>query len=154
MKLDPVIRREYVLFIAVFVLLMTGIMACDKENSPDGSMSDEQPNLVPLPEEYQNKENPLPSSSSIRTRGKKIYMMHCSSCHGEKGKGDGTVARGLTPPPRDFTKKGFLQNRSDKYLYYRIREGVKGTAMPGWKHTLRSKEIWSVIHYLRTFHQK
>ena len=40
-------------------------------------------------------------------RGKKLFVMNCSSCHGNGGKGDGPVGKALNPPPRDFTVGDF-----------------------------------------------
>lgn len=38
-----------------------------------------------------------------RIEAKQIYDERCTTCHGAKGKGDGTGAAALDPKPRDFT---------------------------------------------------
>src|SRR5687767_10745708 len=47
--------------------------------------------------------------------GKKQYSLHCASCHGVSGKGDGFVAGALAQPPPDLTKivarRGFFPER-------------------------------------------
>lgn len=35
--------------------------------------------------------------------GAAFFAANCSSCHGPKGRGDGTLADGLTPRPTDIT---------------------------------------------------
>lgn len=36
--------------------------------------------------------------------GRTAYLENCASCHGQSGKGDGPIARGLTVAPPDLTK--------------------------------------------------
>lgn len=35
--------------------------------------------------------------------GERVYEANCETCHGLSGKGDGELAKGLTPPPADLT---------------------------------------------------
>jgi cytochrome c len=65
------------------------------------------------------------------TKGESIYReSDCSLCHGEMGDGEGFLAAGLQPKPRDFTS--FLQMNTvpDMAMINAIRDGIKGTAMP------------------------
>jgi DMSO reductase family type II enzyme heme b subunit len=80
-------------------------------------------------------------------------------CHGEEGDGLGPAAEFLNPPPRDFSlgqykikTTGFddpIANDAD--LIRMIRDGMPGTAMPGWGDMLSDREILDVIHYIKTF---
>jgi len=36
--------------------------------------------------------------------GEALYRRYCASCHGLTGRGDGPVARTLSPPPADLTQ--------------------------------------------------
>lgn len=36
-------------------------------------------------------------------RGARLYRVHCQSCHGDEGRGDGAMAEVLTVPPADLT---------------------------------------------------
>ncbi|MFN8578965.1 MAG: c-type cytochrome [Candidatus Sericytochromatia bacterium] len=84
--------------------------------------------------------------------GKKIYEQNCASCHGIKGKGDGTVGAALNPKPRNFVEAKFKYGSDDKSLYKTISNG-KGI-MPQWKGILSDKQINNVISYIKTFKGK
>jgi len=96
-------------------------------------------------------------------KGRVIYYMRCSFCHGLQGDGDGPVAYQLIPRPRDFTK-GLYKFRStgsgelptDEDLFRVISRGLPGTAMQTFdsdkiKSGLTEEERWQVIYFIKTF---
>ncbi len=88
---------------------------------------------------------PLPESA-----GQLIYEeMGCPICHGHQGGGDGFLAEGLSPKPRDFADLEMMSRLSDMTMFQSIRHGMPGTAMPAWN--LSDEQIWDVISYLKTF---
>lgn len=87
-------------------------------------------------------------------KGRYVYEKQCAVCHGERGRGDGPWAEGLTDKPRNFragifkfrtTPFGKLPTESD--LRRTIRSGISGTAMPTFQK-LTDSEVDSVIVYL------
>jgi len=92
-------------------------------------------------------------------KGEAIYQKRCLQCHGDEGDGLGPAAERLNPPPRDFTLGLFkfptsafdadLPNDDD--LMRMVRDGMPGTAMPGWRDLLSEQDMWDVIAYLKTF---
>lgn len=47
-------------------------------------------------------------------RGSALYAANgCGTCHGLTGRGDGPIARTLTPPPRDFRDAAAFKNGTD-----------------------------------------
>jgi DMSO reductase family type II enzyme heme b subunit len=92
-------------------------------------------------------------------KGEAIYQKRCLQCHGEEGDGLGPAAERLNPPPRDFTL-GLYKIRSSAYdaelpndadLFRMIRDGMPGTAMPGWFDLLSDQDIRDAIAYIKTF---
>lgn len=92
-------------------------------------------------------------------RGPALYALHCSPCHGERGRGDGPAGRFLDPEPRDFTAG---QHRlvtttngvpSDKDLFEVISAGLPGTAMLGFPQ-LPPDERYAIIEVLRDFRRQ
>ncbi|MBI4829307.1 MAG: right-handed parallel beta-helix repeat-containing protein [Nitrospinae bacterium] len=81
------------------------------------------------------------------------YLLHCSSCHGEKGDGEGQAAEALSAPPRDHTDTSYMSTRTDDELFTVISEG--GTAldfdesMPPHKTVMTEAEARGLVKYLR-----
>lgn len=102
----------------------------------------------PVPEKNAKMANPVKADAESLATGKTLYNTHCSSCHGKKGKGDGSKAAQLKTHPGDFSKPEF-QQQSDGSLFYKTSEGRKD--MPAFKKKIPdAEELWSVVNYLRT----
>lgn len=101
-----------------------------------------------IPEEYTEVSASIASPESVE-RGAEVYAIHCMTCHGGSGMGDGPGGTGLDPAPAPIARTS--QRMSDSYLYWRISEGGVSfeTAMPAWEDTLDEQERWDVIHYVR-----
>lgn len=87
--------------------------------------------------------------------GRDLYRMHCVSCHGESGAGDGPAARSLEFPPRDFRSAEFSfvepgQLPSHQALIERIRSGAPERGMPTWKG-MRDEDLAALADYIKTF---
>ncbi|MFQ5565340.1 MAG: c-type cytochrome, partial [Paracoccaceae bacterium] len=91
--------------------------------------------------------------------GEAIYAKRCVGCHGEDGDGMGPAAERLNPPPRDFTMAlyKFRTTGFDDYvpndedLLRMIRDGMPGTAMPGWGDVLSEADMRDLIAYIKVF---
>ena len=81
---------------------------------------------------------------------KKAKPMACKMCHGDKGAGDGKLGKALTPKPRNFTCAATMKKISAGQMFWVIKNGSKGTGMVAHKKTLKDKDIWSVVKYIRT----
>ena len=108
-------------------------------------MSEQKP--WPVPDAAKNKVNPLKGDAASIANGKTLYNTHCKSCHGAKGKGDGTKAATLDTECGDFTKD--LAAQTDGALFYKTFEGRKD--MPTFKKKIPEADgIWAVVNYMRT----
>jgi DMSO reductase family type II enzyme heme b subunit len=93
-----------------------------------------------------------------KMKGKELYDLRCSVCHGEAGAGDGVAADTLYPRPRDFTLGMFKYKTSpgtlpvrDEDLFNTIKQGLTGTGMPGWSKLMTDEQIKSLIPVLKRF---
>lgn len=86
------------------------------------------------------------SEITMVSKGRVSYNLYCRSCHGEWGKGDGSAAQYLDPPPADLT---LISARNDgEFPLDRVaetidgRDGVRGhTAdMPMWGRAFQETE--------------
>ena len=104
-------------------------------------------------------------SASAKTgtaaKGKEIYDKRCTWCHGAEGDGGGAAKDRLNPPPRDFTSGNYKIKASsfedmvpnDDDVFRMIRDGMPGTAMPGWSDILAEQDMWDLVAYVKTFAQ-
>ena len=99
-----------------------------------------RPDALPAQEHYAPPE-------ALQEAGRRIYVMHCTGCHGENGSGDGPEAGRYLPMPASFSE----MRPSYAAAKHVIENGVHGTAMPAWP-LLTSAEIQAVTFYIRTLY--
>jgi mono/diheme cytochrome c family protein/plastocyanin len=104
--------------------------------------------------------------------GQKLFTANCAACHGETGKGDGVMVRGLPTwspgshtsgdmngqstgeglySPPDFTSPQQLLGASPALLEGKIIRGGMGTGMPYWGPIFTTQQIDALVSYLYTF---
>lgn len=102
----------------------------------------------PVPDKNAKTANPVKSDKESLAAGKSLWNLHCASCHGKTGLGDGSKAAQLKTQPQDMTKAS-LQAQSDGSLYYKISEGRDD--MPSFKKKIPdSEDIWNLVNFIRT----
>ena len=94
-------------------------------------------NMIPL--------NAL-NAEAVLSKGKELFTAMCQHCHGEKGDGNGPmVTSGAYEGVPNYAERASL---SDGQMFYSIYYG-KGM-MGAHRSLLNKKEIWTVIHYIRS----
>jgi len=58
------------------------------------------------------------------SEGQRLFVRHCSACHGVEGRGDGPAAPALQPPPADLTR--IAQRRGGHFPVAEIRASIDG----------------------------
>ena len=86
--------------------------------------------------------------------GQKLYMTYCSSCHGDKGQGDGAAGKALPVKPVDHTDGKLMNSFSDEFLMSIISKGGaavgKSSFMPAWGGVLKENQLQDLLAYLRS----
>jgi len=97
------------------------------------------------------------ASAKALNDGKSTYAEYCMPCHGVNGDGNGTSAKGLQVPPRNFKlgqyKFGNVVSGElphDEDFYKILKEGLTGTAMLPWKE-LSDQQMFNLVQYIKTF---
>lgn len=98
--------------------------------------------------------NPLEATASRLEAGRKLFLetatpMACRFCHGDLGDGQGPMAGGFDPRPRNFTCAETMQPLPDGQLFWIIRNGSAGTGMMAYP-TLTDEQIWELVLYVRS----
>lgn len=91
--------------------------------------------------------NPIPVNVGSVLKGKQMFTIYCTPCHGTSGTGNGLVGEKLVLRPFDLTSEA-VQSLSDGFIFGYITFG--GAVMPSYANDLSPTERWSVINYLRT----
>ncbi len=108
----------------------------------------QQPKPWPVPDKNAQMHNPIKPGGESIAAGKALWTLHCQSCHGKTGLGDGTKAAQLKTTPGDFTK-ATTQSQTDGSLFYKISEGRED--MPSFKKKIPDQEdIWNLVVFVRT----
>jgi mono/diheme cytochrome c family protein len=106
---------------------------------------------APIPDDYAGMTNPIDAEELSLARGRETYALHCATCHGDQGLGDGPTAAGLEPAPVPLAFTARML--ADDYLFWRISEGGAmepfNSAMPAWKGVLDEETRWDVVNALR-----
>ena len=96
----------------------------------------------------------LPAWGQDQAEGRKLYLTYCSSCHGDKGKGDGPAASSLPVKPADHTNGAVMNQFPDKFLTEIISKGGsavgKSALMPAWGSQIKDKQLRDVVAYIRS----
>jgi mono/diheme cytochrome c family protein len=107
---------------------------------------------VPFTARFQN--NPTPDTTESIDRGRQVFLANCAICHGARALGDGPQAFLLNPRP--FNLQLHVPQHATGEIFYWIRNGVVGTAMPSWKDALNTdgtpklteEDTWKIIRFL------
>jgi mono/diheme cytochrome c family protein len=98
--------------------------------------------------------NPIPTSEVSIARGKEVYTVYCSICHGVDG-----MAKAEQNPVAKFMAEGGMPPLplvavpayTDGFIFTKIRYGKPG--MPGYPQ-IPPEDRWHVVNYLRVLMPK
>ena len=91
------------------------------------------------------KPSPLPADETNLVAGAHVYREQCAFCHGDWGRAPSATALGMFPRPPQLLppKKGVTDDPVGE-TYWKVRNGIRLTGMPGYGSSLSEKEMWQV----------
>ena len=124
-------------------------------DEPDNAQCPQKRTAPVAPTKYLELKNPLEITAKRLKKGEVLYMaeakpIQCLHCHGARGDGTGELGLQANPPARNFTCAETMKNVSDGQMFWTIKNGIEGTAMPAYSD-LADWKIWVLIHYVRQF---
>jgi mono/diheme cytochrome c family protein len=98
--------------------------------------------------------SPLPADEPNLLAGAKVYQHDCAVCHGQLGRPETAIAKGMFPHPPQLLppKKGVTDDPVGE-IYWKVKHGIRLTGMPGYTDSLTDSEMWQVSLLLRTANQ-
>ena len=102
------------------------------------------------PSDLRGAGNPLPQSPEVLASGRSHWADHCATCHGNDGKGQTTLGKGMYPRAPDMSLEA-TQDLSDGELFAIIENGIRLTGMPGWGNGTAESAYgtWGLVHFIR-----
>ena len=102
-----------------------------------------------VPDQFKNMDNPFSGVEDEDEIGLDLYKVHCRSCHGKTGLGDGSKAFELDSDVKDFTAKTF-KSQPDGGIYFKIIMGRD--EMPSFDKKIKEEEDrWMLVNYVKNF---
>ena len=101
------------------------------------------------PRGAREKKSPLSTTPDVVRAGMEHFADHCAICHGNDGRGQSEVGKGLYPKPPDL-RAARTQNLSDGELFYIIENGVRLTGMPAFGGPdTDANDSWRLVAFIR-----
>ena len=94
--------------------------------------------------------NAVPISAASIAAGQALYQKQCAGCHGDTGKGDGTMGAELNPKPSNLADADWKHGSTDGEIFTVVRDGVKSTGMKPFGRKLTTHQLWDVVNYVRS----
>ena len=77
--------------------------------------------------------------------GIEVYRHNCGGCHGLPGRPASNVAQGMFPrPPQLFATGHMVTDDPVGESYWKVKNGIRLTGMPGFTGLLTDEQIWNV----------
>ena len=96
-------------------------------------------------EDDTDMKSPYPLDADAAARGRTLFAIHCTPCHGPEGKGDGPVSAKFPPAPN--LRYSAICSRSDGFIYGTLTCG--GRAMPTIREGTTSRDRWDLVAFVR-----
>jgi mono/diheme cytochrome c family protein len=84
-------------------------------------------------------------STAELVSGADVYQENCAFCHGLPGQPLPPAAQGEFPkPPQLFTVDGRVSDDPAGVTYWKVKNGIRLTGMPGFQGSLGDQQMWQV----------
>jgi mono/diheme cytochrome c family protein len=96
--------------------------------------------IAQAPDKAREAKNPYQGDPNALLAGKKLYVQHCSKCHGTNARGMRNAVNLRTPA---------VQNATPGELQWFLRNGSLFHGMPSWSG-LPEQRRWQIVTYLKS----
>jgi mono/diheme cytochrome c family protein len=99
--------------------------------------------------------SPVAATEANLAAGAKIYQAQCMVCHGSPDRPPTAIALGMYPKPPPLVRldKTGVTDDSAGETYWKAKNGIRLTGMPGFGDSLSDTELWQVSLLLQHAHE-
>jgi mono/diheme cytochrome c family protein len=97
--------------------------------------------------DIKNIQPPYPLDSIAAERGKKLFDVYCSPCHGFNGEADTIIAKKMDFNPPPLTSDRVKNEFKDADIFVKML--ASDALMPKYRTELDDNEAWDVVAYVR-----
>ena len=159
-KPEKLFGYSFVFFLLMLTVLgisyMENLTAIGKNSVTPAVLTDSSSFVVDIPFQTARSLPPVDvmkagiATPELVAKGRELFATTCSSCHGEKGEGDGPTSATLNPKPRNFHQlTGWKNGSRVAQVYKTLQEGIPGSAMASFNY-LPPLDRFALIHYVRS----
>ncbi len=93
---------------------------------------------------------PFPATADNLFGGVMVYRQNCAFCHSLPNQRPSPASRGMFPrPPELFSQRGMVTNDPAGVTYWKVKNGIRLTGMPGFSQSLSNLQMWQVSLLLK-----
>jgi thiosulfate dehydrogenase len=92
--------------------------------------------------------NPLQASDENLISGVRLYAQNCAVCHGASDAKPSNLAQGFAIEAPQLAKDG-VEDDPETASFWKVKHGIRFTAMPSFAATLQDDEIWKIAMFLK-----
>ena len=127
-----------ILILSLSSLLFSTFIACNRPKKTGEEWE--------APDDADDLKSPVKNNALAEQKGKEVYNLYCSTCHGENGFGDGPAGTSFDRKPANFHRRT-IRAQSDGAFFWKITNGRLN--MPAFKQILSDEQRWQVVSYIR-----
>lgn len=91
------------------------------------------------------KSAPMPADENTLAAGARVYRDNCAVCHGLPNQPEPIIAKGMFPhAPQVLMKDDMVIDDPPGETYWKAKNGIRLTGMPGFGASLSDEQLWQV----------
>jgi thiosulfate dehydrogenase len=92
--------------------------------------------------------NPVQPSDDNLIVGVHLYAENCAICHGASDAKPSNLAQGFYIAAPKLAKDG-VEDDPEAHSFWKVKHGIRFTAMPSFTTTLKDEDIWRIAMFLK-----
>ena len=92
--------------------------------------------------------NPIQPSDENLITGVHLYAENCAICHGASDAKPSNLAQGFYIEAPQLAKDG-VEDDPEAVSFWKVKHGIRFTAMPSFAPTLQDEQIWKIAMFLK-----